>query len=256
MPVGVIINVCAVITGGLLGGAVGKFLSADFKMNLNMIFGACAMTMGINSIVLMENMPAVIFSVVLGTSIGLACHLGKLINAGGQAMQKLISRFVKNESGLSQEEFTNELVTVIVLFCASGTGIYGTIVAGMSGDHSILISKSILDLPTAMIFACTLGVVVSLIAVPQFLIFMLLFVLAKVIFPLTTPVMINDFSRRRTPAGNRFPHAQAQEFPCRGYDSGHDPGHAGQLVLGHLHTAAGQLSCERPPSVVSHTAYL
>jgi hypothetical protein len=38
-----------------------------------------------------------------------------------------------------------------------------------------------------------LGVVVSLIAVPQFLIFMLLFVLAKVIFPLTTPVMINDF---------------------------------------------------------------
>ena len=165
----------------------------DFKMNLNMIFGACAMTMGINSIVLMENMPAVIFSVVLGTSIGLACHLGKLINAGGQAMQKLISRFVKNESGLSQEEFTNELVTVIVLFCASGTGIYGTIVAGMSGDHSILISKSILDLPTAMIFACTLGVVVSLIAVPQFLIFMLLFVLAKVIFPLTTPVMINDF---------------------------------------------------------------
>lgn len=193
MPVGVIINVCAVITGGLLGGAVGKFLSADFKMNLNMIFGACAMTMGINSIVLMENMPAVIFSVVLGTSIGLACHLGKLINAGGQAMQKLISRFVKNESGLSQEEFTNELVTVIVLFCASGTGIYGTIVAGMSGDHSILISKSILDLPTAMIFACTLGVVVSLIAVPQFLIFMLLFVLAKVIFPLTTTVMINDF---------------------------------------------------------------
>ena len=108
-------------------------------------------------------------------------------------MQKLISRFVQNESGLSQEDFTNELVTVIVLFCASGTGIYGTIVAGMSGDHSILISKSILDLPTAMIFACTLGVVVSLIAVPQFLIFMLLFVLAKVIFPLTTPVMINDF---------------------------------------------------------------
>ena len=135
MPVGVIINVCAVITGGLLGGAAGKFLSADFKMNLNMIFGACAMTMGINSIVLMENMPAVIFSVVLGTSIGLACHLGKLINAGGQAMQKLISRFVKNESGLGEEEFTNELVTVIVLFCASGTGIYGTIVAGMSGDR-------------------------------------------------------------------------------------------------------------------------
>ena len=76
---------------------------------------------------------------------------------------------------------------------ASGTGIYGTIVSGMNGDHSILISKSILDLPTAMIFACSLGVVVAFIAVPQLVIFMLLFMLAGVIYPMTSPSMINDF---------------------------------------------------------------
>lgn len=94
---------------------------------------------------------------------------------------------------MSDKEFTDELVTVIVLFCASGTGIYGTIVSGMNGDHSILISKSILDLPTAMIFACSLGVVVAFIAVPQLVIFMLLFMLAGVIYPMTSPSMINDF---------------------------------------------------------------
>ena len=94
---------------------------------------------------------------------------------------------------MSEKEFTDELVTVIVLFCASGTGIYGTIVSGMNGDHSILISKSILDLPTAMIFACSLGVVVAYIAVPQLVIFMLLFMLAGVIYPMTSPSMINDF---------------------------------------------------------------
>ena len=194
MPVGVIINVTAVVIGGLLGGVLGKHLTADFKTKLNMIFGACAMTMGISSIGLMENMPAVIFSVVFGTAIGLAVHLGDRINDGGRAMQKLISRFIKNPSnGMSEKEFTDELVTVIVLFCASGTGIYGTIVSGMSGDHSILISKSILDLPTALIFACSLGVVVSFIAIPQFVIFMILFLLAGVIYPLTSPTMINDF---------------------------------------------------------------
>ena len=85
------------------------------------------------------------------------------------------------------------LITIIVLFCASGTGIYGSIVAGMEGDHSILIAKSILDLPTAMIFACGLGAVVAFIAIPQFLIFFLLFLLAGVIYPLTTPAMVNDF---------------------------------------------------------------
>ena len=44
-----------------------------------------------------------------------------------------------------------------------------------------------------MIFACSLGVVVAFIAVPQLVIFMLLFMLAGVIYPMTSPSMINDF---------------------------------------------------------------
>ena len=109
-------------------------------------------------------------------------------------MQRVVSKFLKNNSsGISQEEFDATLLTVIVLFCASGTGIYGSLVAGMSGDHSILFSKSILDLFTALIFACTLGLVVSAIAIPQFILFFILFSLGGVIIPHTTPSMINDF---------------------------------------------------------------
>ena len=63
----------------------------------------------------------------------------------------------------------------------------------MSGDHSVLISKSILDLFTAAIFACSLGMVVCMIAIPQVIIFLILFFAATAIFPLTTPGMINDF---------------------------------------------------------------
>jgi len=44
-----------------------------------------------------------------------------------------------------------------------------------------------------MIFACSLGPVVSLIAVPQLIINLILFFCAGLIFPLTTPEMINDF---------------------------------------------------------------
>lgn len=54
------------------------------------------------------------------------------------------------------------------------------------------ISKYILDFFTAIIFACLLGYVVSAIAIPQFIIFMILFVLAGFIYPLTTPEMICD----------------------------------------------------------------
>lgn len=38
-----------------------------------------------------------------------------------------------------------------------------------------------------------LGMVVAVIAIPQFIIFLLLFMMAGVIYPLTTPAMINDF---------------------------------------------------------------
>ena len=155
-------------------------------------------------------------------------HLGQRIDRAGLMMQKGIGRALSGlqRAGKEQQELAGKisaagqtdavgkkdsadstgtvgrtgtadnsavLVTALVLFCASGTGIYGSIVAGMTGDHSILLAKSILDFATALIFACSLGIVVSLIAVPQFLIFMALYLLAGMIYPLCTPGMINDF---------------------------------------------------------------
>ena len=185
MPIGVICNVLAVVLGGVIGAVGGRRLSEEFKQKLNLIFGICSMGIGISSIVLMQNMPAVILALILGTIIGIVAHLGQRIENGGKYLAKLIPGQGDTDNAL--------LVTTIVLFCASGTGIYGSIVSGMSGDHSILIAKSILDIFTAMIFACSLGMVTSLVAIPQAVIFLALFFCAKLIFPLTTPAMANDF---------------------------------------------------------------
>ena len=102
---------------------------------------------------------------------------------------------MKQENLTAEEETVrkNGLVTVIVLFCASGTGIYGSIISGMNGDNSILFSKSILDFFSVIIFTCAYGAIVKYISIPQFIIFIIIFYLAKVIFPLTTPDMLNDF---------------------------------------------------------------
>ena len=183
MPLGVIVNTLSVVIGGIIRALIGNKLTDDFKEKVNMIFGCCSMAMGISTIVLMENMPAVVFSVIIGTMIGLAVHLGDQINKAGGLMQKFVSRFISaDNSRISQEEFNATLLTIIVLFCASGTGIYGSLVAGMSGDHSILFAKSVLALFTALV-----------IAIPQFIIFFILFALGGVIIPHTTPAMINDF---------------------------------------------------------------
>lgn len=194
MPIGVIVDSSSVVIGGIIGVLVGGKLKSGFKDNLNLVLGACSMCMGCSNIVLMENMPAVVFCIVIGTAIGLWLHLGQRINGGAKVMQCGVSKFIKSDSSsLSEEEFTATLVTIIVLFCASGTGIYGSILSGMTGDQSIILTKSLLDLCVAVIFACNLGIVVSLIAVPQFIIFLTLFFCAGLIYPLCTPTMINDF---------------------------------------------------------------
>ena len=185
MPIGILINVAAVVAGGFLGSLIGDKLPEQLKSTMTNVFGVCAMTMGVSSIPLMQNMPAVIFAVILGTLIGILLDIDGHIRKGtGAALRKL---------RLSVGENERLMVTAMVLFCASGTGIYGSLTSGMTGDHSILIAKSILDIFTAMIFACSLGLVTSLIAVPQAVIFLILFFCARLIFPLTTPAMVNDF---------------------------------------------------------------
>ena len=194
MPIGVIINTVAIFLGGIAGALLGNKLPEKYKEQLNLIFGLCSMGMGISSIVLMKYMPAVVFALIIGTIVGLVFKLGDKVYELCSKLQKVMIRIVpKKETNMSETEFLATLITVIVLFCSSGMGIYGSLSEGMTGDSSLLITKSILDFFTAAIFACNLGYIVSLIAVPQFVIFMTLFLSASFIVPLTTPDMIADF---------------------------------------------------------------
>ena len=194
MPIGVIINTIAIFLGSIAGALLGDKLPEKYKEQLNLIFGLGSMGMGISSIVLMKYMPAVVFALIIGTIVGLVFKLGDKVYELCSKLQKVMIRIVpKKETNMSETEFLATLITVIVLFCSSGMGIYGSLSEGMTGDSSLLITKSILDFFTAAIFACNLGYIVSLIAVPQFVIFTTLFLSASFIVPLTTPDMIADF---------------------------------------------------------------
>ena len=194
MPIGVIINTIAIFLGGIAGALLGDKLPEKYKEQLNLIFGLCSMGMGISSIVLMKYMPAVVFALIIGTIVGLVFNLGDKVYELCSKLQKVMIRIIpKKETNMPETEFLATLITVIVLFCSSGMGIYGSLSEGMTGDSSLLITKSILDFFTAAIFACNLGYIVSLIAVPQFVIFTTLFLSASFIVPLTTPDMIADF---------------------------------------------------------------
>ena len=195
MPIGVIVNSLAVLTGGAAGALLGNKIPCHLRDNLTLIFGVASMSMGIASIVKLTYLPAVVFAVIIGTAIGELIHLEWGITAAAQKVQAPISKMFSGKgTGLSQEEFMQRLVSIVVLFCASGTGIFGALQAGMTGDHTILFSKSILDFFTAGIFAASLGFITCTVCVPQFIVLLTLFLSASFIMPMTTKEMLNDFT--------------------------------------------------------------
>lgn len=190
---GIIVNIVCVFVGGIIGSFCSKIINQRTTEKINSVFGISAIGMGICSVILVKNLTPVIFALIVGTVIGDMIHLNELFKKGGALMQKPVSKIFRTPDTMSKEEYESFLVATIVLFCCSGTGIYGCLDAGMTGEYSILLAKSVLDFFTAIIFACSLGLVTAFICVPQIIIFCALFLLAKFIVPLTTPVMINDF---------------------------------------------------------------
>lgn len=151
-----------------------------------MVLGFASMAIGINSIVKANQMTPVVIVVIFGTLLGELLHLEEHItHVFGAVTRKL----PHDEANFDMERY----ITVVVLFCASGFGIYGVLVEGMSGSPAVLQSKAVLDLCTAAVFAVTLGVAVAVIALPMLAVMLALFFAAGAIAPFVTPEMLQDF---------------------------------------------------------------
>lgn len=194
MLIGPYVNGAAVIIGGLIGAAAGGKLPERVKTALPMTFGLCSVGLGITLVLKVKYMPAVVLAMVIGAILGELLHLEKGIGKAAGSTRGLINKVLPPVNGLGHEEFTEKFVAILVLFCASGTGIFGSMTEGMSGDPSILYIKTILDLFTSGIFATLLGYAVMTIAVPQVIIQVALAMLAVVILPSISPDMMADFS--------------------------------------------------------------
>ena len=220
MPIGVIVDALSVLFGGFIGAFLGEKIPKRLRLALPLTFGAASMGMGVNYIVKLQALPAVILALILGSAIGELINLENLIAKVAQSSQGTIERLFsgkKNKinekdsaeayvaatlddeaksksSEEDQKAFMEQFVAIVILFCASGTGIFGALNEGMTNDHSILLAKSILDLFTSGIFATSLGYLVGAIFIPQIIVLLALFFGATFILPLTTPGMIADFT--------------------------------------------------------------
>lgn len=189
IPKGIIIDCCCVLFGTNLGSTIKSRVPERIKQPMNVIFGIAAIAIGITSMVKLQSLPAVILALILGALAGEMMNLDRRVNSlFERILEKLHFKILGNK-----EDYMRFYLIVAVTFCASGTNIFGAINEGMTGDFTILLSKAVMDIFAATIFAATLGRAMNLIVLPQFLILCACFYSAQFIMPLTTAAMLNDF---------------------------------------------------------------
>lgn len=195
MPIGVIVNSLAVLFGGLIGAFLGDRIPERTRTALPLTAGVASMAMGVSLILKMNTMPAVVLALILGSAIGELTKFEKGIEWCVGRIRGPIERVFSNKGTIdNQEEFMEKFVGIVILFSASGTGIFGALKEGMTGDYSVLLAKSFLDFFVSGIFAAALGYIVLTICIPQFAVLVSLFFSASIILPMTTPAMVADFT--------------------------------------------------------------
>ena len=153
MPVGVLTNVCTVFIGTFIGGLIKKVLPKHLMEELPKVFGICSVTIGLMSVIQVKTLPMVIMAIILGFVIGELCHLYDHVH---DIFAFLLDKLPFHMEG-NQEEYMHLYLLVVLMFSMSGMGLFGALTEGMSGDASVLISKSVLDFFTAVLFGAALG---------------------------------------------------------------------------------------------------
>ncbi|MBQ8537306.1 MAG: DUF554 domain-containing protein [Clostridia bacterium] len=184
MPTGILINILAVLLGSLLGCLIAKRIPQRFQEVLPSLFGFCSIAIGVNSIIKVSSLAVPVIAVLVGYCIG---GLLKLEERCHGLLKKLLPKVVKGSEGMDMTAY----ITVTALFCFSGVGWYGVLSESIGGVPDILYAKSVMDFFTAVLFAALLGRAVCLIPIGQTAVFILLFLLGKLIAPMTTPDMFN-----------------------------------------------------------------
>lgn len=184
--IGVLVNVFTVILGSSIGLLFKKGISERVSRTAMAGLGACTLYIGISGSLCGENTLILIVAVVFGAIIGTLLNIDGSIN---RLAQKVEIKFKKNGTDVSVAE---GMVSATILFCVGSMTITGSIQAGLMGDNSILITKAMLDLVSSIMLASSLGFGVLLSAAAVFVIQGGLVLIAELISPLMSTVVINE----------------------------------------------------------------
>ena len=158
---GTLINMAAILIGGLAGRLVGKTIPKRVQDMLYMVCGISTLFIGIGGclqhMLVIENgalntqgTMMMLMSLTVGALIGEWIDLEKRLEQFGQ--------WLKDKTGNSGDAtFIDGFVTASLTVCIGAMAIVGAIQDGMEGDISVLAAKSVLDLVIVCVMAASMG---------------------------------------------------------------------------------------------------
>jgi uncharacterized membrane protein YqgA involved in biofilm formation len=147
---GTLINAATVIVGSTLGTFLRSRFSDRVRQMVMWGVGLISLVIGLQMSLNRKNILIVLGSLLTGGIIGKLVRLHEGLNGLGDILQAKLT--VEKDSMISKG-----FVTASLLFCVGSMTILGSIQDGLSGDYTLLATKSILDGFASLAIAASMG---------------------------------------------------------------------------------------------------
>ena len=148
---GTIVNALAVIAGAFIGLLLKKGIPEKISDVVMKGVALCVLYIGISSALSGTNTLIAIISIVVGAVIGSLLDIDRRLNSLGELAERKLSK------GDGKTSIAEGFVSASLLFCVGSMAIVGSIQSGLTGNHEMIYTKSMLDGISAIIFTSTLG---------------------------------------------------------------------------------------------------
>lgn len=195
---GTIINIAAIIIGGLIGLLCGKVIRPGIQETLMRATGVCVLFVGIGGAVqemmqISGNRLESSGTMMIVASFAIGSLIGEAVDLEGRMEQ--FGNWLKVKTGNSREHlFVDGFVTASLTVCAGAMAVVGSIQDGISGDHSTLILKAVLDLLIVCVMTASMGKGCIFSAIPVGIFQGLITILARTVQPIMTDQALSNLS--------------------------------------------------------------
>ncbi|HEX7395091.1 MAG TPA: DUF554 domain-containing protein [Anaerolineaceae bacterium] len=190
MMIGTLINVAAVVVGGVLGTKLGARLPERLSQTVVAGLGLFTVGLGLQMFLKTQNSLVVVGSLLVGAILGEWWQIEEGLRSVGRWLEKSSAGDRPDGEAL----FVRGFLAASLVFCVGPMAILGSIQDGLTGNFQVLAVKSILDAFIALAFASTLGLGVIFSALAVLIYQGAITLLAAQVQSIVTPAMMNEMS--------------------------------------------------------------